>query len=219
MKNNIEYYCHYANSHNHPKFKLLRLKYGWAGEGRFWALNNIIAGSDNCILNLNKKYVIASVSSDLGMSIEEFQEFISYLSKECELLIDIDGNVSTENVRETFKEVMKQRVRNKENREKAILSKNELKLIRPTWFIVTKKPVPNTFFLTKKEREKEIKEILRMWISHKLITCIIPNWIRLVFHTTRFFIKIIQVSQFFRIFITKFIYTIFIKILWIISFI
>lgn len=132
MKNNIEYYCHYANSHNHPKFKLLRLKYGWAGEGRFWALNNIIAGSDNCILNLNKKYVVASVSSDLGMNIEEFQEFISYLSKECELLIDIDGNVSTENVRETFKEVMKQRVRNKENREKAILSKNELKLIRPT---------------------------------------------------------------------------------------
>lgn len=132
MKNNIEYYCHYANSHNHPKFKLLRLKYGWAGEGRFWALNNIIAGSDNCILNLNKKYVAASVSSDLGMSIEEFQEFISYLVKDCELLVDIDGNVTTENVRETFKEVMKQRVRNKENREKAILSKNELKLIRQT---------------------------------------------------------------------------------------
>ena len=102
------------------------------------------------------------------MSIEEFQEFISYLIKECELLIDIDGNVSTENVRETFKEVMKQRVRNKENREKAILSKNELKLIRPTWFVVKKKPVPNTFFLTKKEREKEIKEILRMWTTQQI---------------------------------------------------
>lgn len=132
MKNNIEYYCHYANYHNQPNFKLLRLKYGWAGEGRFWALNNIIAASDNCIINLNKKYVVASVSSDLGMSIEEFREFISYLIKECELVIDVDGNITTDIVRETYREVMKQRIRNKENREKALLSKNELKLIRPT---------------------------------------------------------------------------------------
>ena len=43
MKNNIEYYRHHAQSDTHPKFKMLRNEYGWAGEGKFWALNNRIA--------------------------------------------------------------------------------------------------------------------------------------------------------------------------------
>ncbi|MDZ7763237.1 MAG: hypothetical protein U5K00_02260 [Melioribacteraceae bacterium] len=38
MKKNISFYSHYSDSHNHWKFKLLRNKYGWAGEGKFWAL-------------------------------------------------------------------------------------------------------------------------------------------------------------------------------------
>jgi len=130
MKDNLEYYSHYANSHTHPKFKLLRLKYGWEGEGRFWALNNIIASSDKCTLNLNKSYVASSVAYDLNLSLEEFHTFISFLTHDCELLINIDGNISTDIVRESLKEVMKQRIKNKENREKHLQNKNELKLVK-----------------------------------------------------------------------------------------
>ena len=32
MKNNLEYYQHFTDSHNHPKFKMFRVKYGWAGD-------------------------------------------------------------------------------------------------------------------------------------------------------------------------------------------
>ncbi len=34
MKNNLEYYQHFTDSHNHPKFKMLCVKYGWEGEGK-----------------------------------------------------------------------------------------------------------------------------------------------------------------------------------------
>ena len=119
MKNNLDYYSHDANAHNHPKFKLLRLTYGWSGEGRFWALNNIIANSDQCLLNLNKKYVEACVAEDLNLTLEEFREFINFLTKEAELLINLDGTISTEIVRNTYKEVAHERVKARERKLKS----------------------------------------------------------------------------------------------------
>ena len=109
MKNNLTYYQHYVNSHAHWKFKLLRSKLGWEGEGRFWALNNMIGDSENCILKLNKKPLKASVITDLGMTEKEFDEFLKILSQECELIIWLDGSITTEIVRENLKKVMKER--------------------------------------------------------------------------------------------------------------
>jgi len=82
---------------------------GWSAEGRFWALNNMIAQSDECILNLNRKNLKATVMSDLGLKEDEFIEFISVLKNDCELVIDLDGRITTETVRENLKEVMKER--------------------------------------------------------------------------------------------------------------
>lgn len=116
MKKTLDYYQHYTNSHSHWKFRLLRTKLGWAGEGRFWALNNMIALSDDCILDINRKNLRATVISDLGMDEKSFNEFIQILTNDCELIINLDGKVTTEIVRENLKEVMKNRLRAKENR-------------------------------------------------------------------------------------------------------
>ena len=119
MKNNIDYYRHESNSHHHPKFKTLRVKYGWEGEGRFWALNNMIAQADNCHLDLNKTYNRSSISLDLNMSLEDFDEFIGYLHKQCNLLIiDSENVISTNIITETLQRVSKERDRNKVKYEK-----------------------------------------------------------------------------------------------------
>jgi len=109
MKNNLAFYSHYVDSHNHWKFKLLRSLLGWEAEGRFWALNNMIAASDQCILKINKKNIRACVISDLGMDENSFTEFLSILTNDCELLINLDGSITTELVRDSLKLVMKER--------------------------------------------------------------------------------------------------------------
>ncbi len=110
MKNNIEYYPHEKGSHLNGKFKMLRLKYGWEGEGRFWALNNIMADSEGCILDLNKKYVKADVVETLGFSITEFDEYIKYLVEECELIyFSEEGKITNKTLQERFEICMKER--------------------------------------------------------------------------------------------------------------
>jgi len=77
MKKNIEFYPHYANSDQHAKFKMLRVQFGWEGEGKFWALNNRIAQSEDCCLNISKKYNKAALASDLDFKLDEFDVFIN----------------------------------------------------------------------------------------------------------------------------------------------
>ena len=79
MKKNIEFYPHFAASDQHAKFKMLRVEFGWAGEGKFWALNNRIAQADNCCLDVSKKYNKAALASDLDFNLEEFDKFIVFL--------------------------------------------------------------------------------------------------------------------------------------------
>lgn len=130
MKRNITYYHHYVNSHNHWKFKLLRSKYGWSGEGKFWALNNMIADAENCILNLNKKNIKVSISTELDFSIEEFDQWINFLISDCELIKSLEGQIYTDMVRENFTFVMKEReaARLRKIKNQTSLSSPKLKL-------------------------------------------------------------------------------------------
>ncbi len=109
MKKNITYYPHYIDSHNHWKFKLLRSLLGWEAEGKFWTLNNMIAASENCILKLSKKQIRAAVMNDLSLSSEQFERFITVLTHECELIINLDGSITTDVVRDSLHLVMKDR--------------------------------------------------------------------------------------------------------------
>lgn len=110
MKNNIEFYQHYANADQHSKFKMLRVQYGWSGEGKFWALNNRIAQAENCCLNVSKKYNKAAIASDLNFKLKEFDEFINFLMIDCELIKECeDGVITTDIIQETFLRVSKDR--------------------------------------------------------------------------------------------------------------
>lgn len=100
---------------------MLRVKYGWAGEGKFWALNNRIAEAENCELNLTKKYNKASLATDLDFTLEEFDEFLEYLENDCDLIIRENNHITTEIIREILIKVMKERKRNKENYDKHVI--------------------------------------------------------------------------------------------------
>jgi len=128
MKNNIEYYQHFCTADQHPKFKMLRVKYGWEGEGKFWALNNRIGLSDNCRIDLNKKYNQASLADDLGFNLDQLNEFIDYLHKECNLIIKENGYVTTEIVIQNLEKVMNKRKRNQSDYENKI--KEDLRNIK-----------------------------------------------------------------------------------------
>jgi hypothetical protein len=117
MKNNISHYQHYANAHQHPKFKMLRVKYGWEGEGKFWALNNMIADSDQCQLDLSRKFIVADILDLFQMQHDEFTNFINFLVEDCELINRVGDIITTETVQENYSKVMSKRVRNKTDYE------------------------------------------------------------------------------------------------------
>jgi len=116
MKNNIDYFTHDSHSYEHPKFKMLRVKYKWEWYGKFWALNEIIAQSEDCTLDLSQKYNLASTASDLWFTIEELESFIDYLCDDCGLLICKDWKITTERVQDVFEKVMNERNRSKTKR-------------------------------------------------------------------------------------------------------
>jgi len=60
----------------------------------------------------------------------EFDNFINVLTNQCELLINIDGNISTHIVRENHREVMKERTRIKEKREKTVAESKPLSILK-----------------------------------------------------------------------------------------
>lgn len=126
MKTNIDYYPHKSESHRHPKFKMLRSLYpnfteGWAAEGRFWALNNMIASSENCKLDLSKKRNMGVVADELSLSLPELSDFLANLvSEDVELIIEIEPHVYTTNtVQETYQSVAVDR-ENARKRKKSV---------------------------------------------------------------------------------------------------
>jgi len=119
MKQNIDFYQHYADADQHPKFKMLRAKYGWAGEGKFWALNNRIAQAENCCLDISKKYNRAAIAVDLDFSLTEFDEYILFLLDECELVRKIDeACITTDIVQENFGRVTVEREKARERSQR-----------------------------------------------------------------------------------------------------
>jgi hypothetical protein len=121
MKNNIDFYQHYAGSDQHPKFKMLRVEYGWEGEGKFWALNNRIAQADECCLNISKKYNKAAIANDLDFNLETFDMFIEFLKIDCELIRECKpGIITTDIIQENFEKVSGKRKKNQSYYKKAV---------------------------------------------------------------------------------------------------
>ena len=132
MKDCIDFYQHYADADQHPKFKMLRVQFGWAGEGQFWALNNRIAQAENCCLDLSKKYNKAAIVSDLGFTIKEFDEFIEYLLHDCELIMECEpGVITTDIIQENFQKVQVNREKARDRKQRSLekVSKGSVELL------------------------------------------------------------------------------------------
>lgn len=109
MKNNISFYSHDVDSHNHWKFKTLRRKYGWAGEGRFWALNNMVAESANCMLDSSNKNKRKAIAAELELTMPELEEYLNYLQNDCELIQVEEGIICTQRTQDDLMRVTKKR--------------------------------------------------------------------------------------------------------------
>ena len=108
----IGYYRHDSDASDSPKLEYLRTEYGWAGEGQYWALLGYIARAEDCNLDLGKKFIKGSIANKLGFRLSELDDFITFLHKECELLLR-DGNlITTQGIQETFAKVQKGNHRN-----------------------------------------------------------------------------------------------------------
>lgn len=126
MKFNLSYYQHFSDSHQQPQFKLLRAKYGWAGEGKYWALINTIASSDNCLLDISNPLSLGMYAVDLDFNYEEFIIFLDFLcSRDCGLLIRVENYVTTTELQEIFNTVMKERKASRERRLKSLVKQKD----------------------------------------------------------------------------------------------
>ena len=115
----LNFFTHEVNSFRHWKFRLLRNRYGWEGEAKFWALNCIIAESENCRLDLNRKAKFYATAEELGFTPEEFGEFIEFLlSDESELLEQDEAGIYTEHLEQDKQRLLSNRERQKKFRGK-----------------------------------------------------------------------------------------------------
>ena len=98
----LSFYNHAVDSHHHWKFKRLRKKYGWEGEGKFWALNNLIAQSNKCLLDLSDENKMEQVATDLDFEKDDFLEYLNYIEINCKLVVKMDGKYMTSSTQETL---------------------------------------------------------------------------------------------------------------------
>jgi len=129
MKKNIEWYARRKDSHRHPKFKMLRSLYGggnmgWAMEGRFWALNDIIADAEGCKLDISQKRNRADIAESIGLSLQELDQFVdNLLSEDVQLLVgDDNGLLTTKKVQEALEIAITEREKSRLRKGKGKIS-------------------------------------------------------------------------------------------------
>ncbi|HWB24331.1 MAG TPA: Lin1244/Lin1753 domain-containing protein [Chitinophagaceae bacterium] len=125
MKNNIEYYRHTVDAHEHWKFKVLRKAYGWAGEGKFWALNNMIGKAKGCLLVMESKAKEAAIAVELDFTPAELKAFIRYLVDDCELLLEQNGGYTNNMIQEVLEGVEEKREAERLRKQRAVKKKKD----------------------------------------------------------------------------------------------
>ncbi len=117
--------------------KTILRKYGFAGLGKYYFLKAIIAGEEDCTLDLTNEDLRMSVSTDLDFEPEEFDGFVDVLVNKCKLLKLDNGKLTGEDLLYTLAVVNegkgKERKRKQEYRDKIkILSQKTNDLSRGT---------------------------------------------------------------------------------------
>jgi hypothetical protein len=109
VKNNLTFYTHNADDHNSWQMKTLKRKYNWEGIGRFYALKGLIAQSPYCSMDITSTNKIKAIAAELDMSLREFNQYLEYLHKDCELLTIDNGIITEAGILDDLKRVNKKR--------------------------------------------------------------------------------------------------------------
>lgn len=126
MKTHLVYFKHYTNSFSSPKIEKLFSNYKDIEEslaylGRYWALLEIIASNDNCILDLTDKINVNSYAKKLFLSLNEFEKFILTL-KDLKLIKEVGQNkFTTSEIEESFEQVSNEREKARERKKNLFL--------------------------------------------------------------------------------------------------
>jgi len=133
MRNDLPYFSHDNDARNHAKMKALRARFGWTGYGQFWALNEMIAGSEGARLDLSRKVVRSACACELGLTTDALDAFISFLSdqNECGLVTTDSGIITTDRTQEDLSQVMRHRGAAREAKEARKGQKPELTATSP----------------------------------------------------------------------------------------
>jgi len=135
MKNDLPYFSHDNDAHNHPKMRALRARFGWTGYGQFWALNEIVAAAPECKLDLGRKVVRASVACELGLTPDGFEDFLTFLADpdECGLINYAGGIVTTDRTQEDYQRVAPLRQKARDRWVKKAASHEVLRTSPEVW--------------------------------------------------------------------------------------
>jgi hypothetical protein len=116
MRNNLTWFDRDSDAHRHPKFTILRMVHGWAAEGRFWALNGMIAESDDCILRYSSSRDKLAIMAELGFpAMQELELFMDYLlSEDCQLIYITEGGITNDRLQDALSKASKKRVGTRE---------------------------------------------------------------------------------------------------------
>lgn len=122
----------------------------------FWALNGMIAEAENCTLDISKKYIRASAACDLGLTVEEFDNFISFIIEDCELLFVTAGGLTNDTLQETLGSVMDERVAARDRKNGKRKSSPELLNSSPE--LSQSSPNSARTFIESRVKESKVKE-------------------------------------------------------------
>lgn len=110
LKTSLDWFRHDAHAVDSMKFAALRASgWGWAGEGRYWALVCLIAQSTGGQIDLSRKFVLPSLATRLQLTEAELTSFLADLRDDFEL-VSFDGAIlSTDRIRQSYDEVSESR--------------------------------------------------------------------------------------------------------------
>ena len=156
MKEVLPYFGHDNNALSHPKCQALVASFGFAGYGRFWALNERIASTEGCCLDLSKKVNRAGLAVVLQLTLVDLEAFLKFLSdpEECGLIHYKDGQVTTDRTSENLKQLL-------DSREAARQRKESKKASSPNSAQSSAnfgESSPNSALKERKDKVKESKE-------------------------------------------------------------
>jgi hypothetical protein len=119
MKDNLRHFSHDADLYDDPRFHLLRASpWGWAGEGRYWALCGMIAQAEDCRLDLSKKFTRATIATRLDLGMDELEDFLVYLRDDAELIAFEEGILTRPEIQEDLERAHKSREKTEKWRTK-----------------------------------------------------------------------------------------------------